>query len=455
MRREKGRRATVCCAVAVILMCYLVQAIDCYRLTKTERRGWREEADALGAQKGKVVFGISDGKGSGLESEGKYGKASANSSVEESYQADFIGWSKGQTYDATSREAAMGQTYDATSREAAWRRMAPFLLCGGDRMKFRVVGRGVSQLAVDQANAPPVPLSQVPPSCGYNMQRNLLSLVMMVPYDGCSVVQEGGSYVLPMRWQGIPVSLWCSKPAAPAPMTTASQTPQDPASNSQMPYASKNPDQLYAHVPQPFFFPQQMHYPYPSVAVSDPAATIKQPEMPPFQQYPLPFPPRYPYFYPPLPATTAARMATTTTTAKPEIFIPPELLLPGYKPVGPPFLWPFQLPVPAGTQTTTNGDSYPQSLQVPPNMHYFPQFVPLPQYLNNPNADLAAPTGSSDTVLHQYVPPFPQFVPQYPSNPNPDLETGSTDTLLPQAQSHNFPHFHQQVQLMPNPSLSS
>ncbi|XP_005912886.1 vegetative cell wall protein gp1 [Haplochromis burtoni] len=438
MRREKGRRASVCCAVAVILMCHLVQAIDCYRLTKTERRGGRKEADALGARKGKVVFGKSVGKGSGLESEVKYGKASTNSSVEESYQADFIGWSK-------------GQTYDTSSREAAWRRMVPLLLCGGDRMKFRVAGRGVSELAVDQANAPPVPLSQVPPNCGYNMQRNLRSLVMKVPYDGCSVVQEGGSYVLPMRWQGIPISLWCSKPAAPALMTTASQTPEDPASNSQMPYTSKNPDQLYAHVPQPFFFPQQMHYPYPSVAVSDPAEPIKQSEMPPFQQYPPPFPPLYPYFYPPLPATRAA----PTTTAKPESFIPPEFLLPDYKPVGPPFLLPFPLPVPADTETTTNADAYPHSLQRPPNVHFlsqyplFPQFVPLPQYPNNPNADLAAATGSSDTVLPQYVVPFPQFVPQYPSNPNPDLESGSTDTLLPQAQSHNFPHFHQQVQLMP------
>lgn len=254
-----------------------------------------------------------------------------------------------------------------------------------------------------------------------------------------------------MRWQGIPISLWCSKPAAPALMTTASQTPQDSASNSQMPYTSKNPDQLYAHVPQPFFFPQQMHYPYPSVPVSDPAEPIKQSEMPPFQQYPPPFPPLYPYFYPPLPATRAA----PTTTAKPESFIPQEFLLPGYKPVGPPFPLPFPLPVPADTETTTNADAYPRSLQHPPNVHFlsqyplFPQFVPLPQYPNNPNADLAAATGSSDTVLPQYVVPFPQFVPQYPSNPNPDLESGSTDTLLPQAQSHNFPHFHQQVQLMP------
>lgn len=43
-----------------------------------------------------------------------------------------------------------GQTYDTSSREAAWRRMVPLLLCGGDRMKFRVAGRGVSELAVDQ-----------------------------------------------------------------------------------------------------------------------------------------------------------------------------------------------------------------------------------------------------------------------------------------------------------------
>ncbi|XP_030608643.1 proline-rich protein 36-like [Archocentrus centrarchus] len=445
MRSEKGSSATVCLAVAVILMCYLVQIVDCYRLKKTERREGRKEVGTLGARKGKIVFGEVLGKGSGLKPEVQDGKASANSSAEDetAYQMDFAGWSK-------------GQTYDSSYREAAWRRMAPLLLCGGDRMKFRVVGRGVSQLALDQANAPPVSLTQVPSSCGYNMQRNSLSLIMMVPYDGCNVVQEGGSFVLPMRWQGIPVSLWCSKPVASALVTAAPPT-QDPASN---PYASKNPDQLYGHVPQSFFFPHQMYYPYHSAAVPEPASSIKQPEMPPFQQYPQFYSPLYPYSSLPVPTTTAPP-TTTTTTAKPETFIPPEFLLPGYTPVVPPFLWPFPVPVPAGTQTTTNVDANPQLPQLPPYMHFlshyplFPQFVPLPQFPRNPNADMVAGTGSTDTMLPQNFAPFPQFVPQYPNNLNPGSETGSMDTILPQVQSHNFPYFQPQGPLMPNPSLSS
>lgn len=93
MRREKGCRATVCLAVAVIISCYLVQAIDCYRLKKAERREGRKEVGALGAGKGKIVFGEDLGKGSGLKSDVKDGKPSVNSSAEDrtAYQADFTG----------------------------------------------------------------------------------------------------------------------------------------------------------------------------------------------------------------------------------------------------------------------------------------------------------------------------------------------------------------------------
>lgn len=35
-----------------------------------------------------------------------------------------------------------------------------------------------------------MPLSQVPPTCGYSMHKNSLALVMLVPYDGCNMVQE-------------------------------------------------------------------------------------------------------------------------------------------------------------------------------------------------------------------------------------------------------------------------
>lgn len=259
-----------------------------------------------------------------------------------------------------------------------------------------------------------------------------------------------------MRWQGIPVSLWCSKPvassmASAAPIQDPPSNPQDPPSN---PYASKNPDPLYAHLPQSFFFPRQMYYPFYSAAVPETASTMKQPEMPPFQQFPHIYSPLYPYSYPQVPTTTVAPM---TTTAKPETFSPPEFILPGYTPAIPPFLWPFTVPMPAGAQTTTN----PQSPQLTPYMHFlshyplYHQFVPLPQFPSSPNAEMVTGSGSTDIVLPQHFAPFPPFVPQYPSNPNPGLETGNMDTVLPQVQSHNFPYFQPQSPVFPNPSLSS
>ncbi|KAK9539147.1 hypothetical protein VZT92_004274 [Zoarces viviparus] len=249
---SKGRRksAALYLAAAVLLMCCLGQTIDCYRLKKTGRREGPKEADSsetIGVQEGKIVFGRVFKKGTGLESQVIDGtkKPSSNSSTEHAaaYQADFTGWSE-------------GQVQDASSREAAWRLMSPSLMCGGNKMKFSAVGPGVLQFAVEQENTSPMPLSQVPYSCGYSMLRNSLVLVMLVPYDGCNMVQEGGSYVLPMHWQGIPVSLWCRKPAAPAPTTAAPQNPQPqhpwyPPSYPVMPPQQMPPQQMPPqHVPQ-------------------------------------------------------------------------------------------------------------------------------------------------------------------------------------------------------------
>ncbi|KAJ4939676.1 hypothetical protein JOQ06_029119, partial [Pogonophryne albipinna] len=106
----------------------------------------------------------------------------------------------------------MSPTQVASPKDSSWKSMSPSLQCGSGQLKFRAVGSGASQFSVEQGNAPPMPLSQVPSTCGYSMQRNSHALVMLVPYDGCNMVQEGGSYVLPMRWQGSPVSLWLDEP---------------------------------------------------------------------------------------------------------------------------------------------------------------------------------------------------------------------------------------------------
>ncbi|KAJ4937372.1 hypothetical protein JOQ06_001935, partial [Pogonophryne albipinna] len=130
----------------------------------------------------------------------------------------------------------MSPTQGASPKDSSWMSMSPSLQCGLGLMKFRAVEPGASQFAVEQGNAPPMPLSQVPSTCGYSMQRNSHALVMLVPYDGCNMVQEGGSYVLSMRWQGIPVSLWCSKPAAPPASKMTS--PHSPVEQLDEPVAS-------------------------------------------------------------------------------------------------------------------------------------------------------------------------------------------------------------------------
>ncbi|XP_056277565.1 RING finger protein 44-like [Pseudoliparis swirei] len=239
----------------------------------------------IGVREGKIVFGRVFKKGSGLESQVLDGtkKPSSNASMEDEadYQADFTGWSE-------------GQVQDTASIEEAWKVMSPSLHCGADQLKFSAVGPGTSRFAVEQRNGSPMPLNQVPRSCGYGMQKNPLGLVLLVPYDGCNVVQEGGSYVLPMRWQGIPVLLWCRKPAAPSPTTAAQQNPQH-----QTPH--------YPHVtpPPPHVMPlPPPHQGVPNVMHRMHSFTLPIPQVQPLsypQVQPLSYPRVQPQVYPLVP----------------------------------------------------------------------------------------------------------------------------------------------------------
>ncbi|XP_054452700.1 protein piccolo-like [Anoplopoma fimbria] len=340
MRKGKKKSAAFYLAAAV-LTCYLAQTIDCYRLRKTKTRGWQKEADAaktIDVQDGEIVFGRGFEKGSVVDGTKK---TSSNASVEDeaAYQADYAGWSKGQAQDASSKEAS--------SKEAAWKHMSPTLQCGGDQLKFRVVGPGDSQFAVEQGNAPPMPLSQVPSTCGYGINRNSLWLIMSVPYNGCNIVQEGGSYVLPMRWQGIPVSLSCPKPAAPAPQNQQPQKPWYLPSIPHMPEGHKNPDNSR-------YFSHYMQFPkYPTV----PDHYHQHPFMAP---HPLPKP-----------------ETTTPTKLEPQKFP----YMDHYHQH--PFMAPHPLPKP---ETTTPTKPEPQ--QFPHMDHYHQHPSPFPK------PETTTPTGS-------------------------------------------------------------
>ncbi|XP_038574014.1 histone-lysine N-methyltransferase 2B-like isoform X3 [Micropterus salmoides] len=354
----KGKRATVYWAAVVILVCYLVHMIDCYRLKKTQRQHGQKKADAaktVAVQEGKIVFGRVFKNGSAIGS--RVLKADASMEGGAVYQADsagsLSGWPK-------------GQSPDLGFREAAWRRMAASLQCGGDQLKFRAVGPGVSQFTVDQGTAPPMLLSQVPSSCGYSMQRNSLALVMLVPYDGCNVVKEGGSYVLPMHWQGVPVSLWCPTTATPQPVPT--YTPSNPETlqtTTEKPVTAQSP-------PYPAFFPP--FYPFPPAPPTTTAApTTTTPANPTWPQYPqyVKYPPLVPPFYPfpPAPPTTTAA-PTTTTPANPTW---PQYVK--YPPLFPPF-YPFP---PAPTTTAA-----PTTTTAKPAWHQFPQYAKYPLFFPHP-----------------------------------------------------------------------
>ncbi|XP_038574017.1 uncharacterized protein LOC119902132 isoform X2 [Micropterus salmoides] len=327
----KGKRATVYWAAVVILVCYLVHMIDCYRLKKTQRQHGQKKADAaktVAVQEGKIVFGRVFKNGSAIGS--RVLKADASMEGGAVYQADSAGL---HSLEGSLSGWPKGQSPDLGFREAAWRRMAASLQCGGDQLKFRAVGPGVSQFTVDQGTAPPMLLSQVPSSCGYSMQRNSLALVMLVPYDGCNVVKEGGSYVLPMHWQGVPVSLWCPTTATPQPVPT--YTPSNPETlqtTTEKPVTAQSP-------PYPAFFPP--FYPFPPAPPTTTAAptttTPANPTWPQYVKYPPLFPPFYPF--PPAPPTTTAA-PTTTTPANPTWPQYPQYVK--YPPLFPPF-YPFLL----------------------------------------------------------------------------------------------------------------
>lgn len=81
----------------------------------------------------------------------------------------------------------------------------------------------------------PLSLAKLPSSCGYTIRSTQSSLVLVAPYDGCFVIMEVGflwsehsadltsasirvhvclwlqenSYVLPLRWWGLPVKMSC------------------------------------------------------------------------------------------------------------------------------------------------------------------------------------------------------------------------------------------------------
>ncbi|XP_068434433.1 uncharacterized protein [Clinocottus analis] len=68
-------------------------------------------------------------------------------------------------------------------------------------------------------NESSVPLSQLPPQCGYSVQTTWRDLSLMARYDACHVTQEADRYTLHLLWRGTPVQMSCPAPQI-LPQTT-------------------------------------------------------------------------------------------------------------------------------------------------------------------------------------------------------------------------------------------
>ncbi|XP_018942283.1 uncharacterized protein LOC109070142 [Cyprinus carpio] len=91
--------------------------------------------------------------------------------------------------------------------------------CSNDSMILHVPGRRMPHFMVDRGEESPVPLSEMPASCGFSLKRARRDVSLVAPYRGCHVRKQGGSYILPLIIMGAPVQMSC--PVSP-PLPTVS-----------------------------------------------------------------------------------------------------------------------------------------------------------------------------------------------------------------------------------------
>ncbi|KAI7809141.1 hypothetical protein IRJ41_000406 [Triplophysa rosa] len=106
--------------------------------------------------------------------------------------------------------------------EAKLKRLGPSVHCGNDAMTLRVPGPRMPHFLVDRGVGSPVPLSEIPASCGISVKRVRRDVTFSVPFHGCPVRQQRGSYILSLILMGAPVQASCPESS---PLPTVSCLP--------------------------------------------------------------------------------------------------------------------------------------------------------------------------------------------------------------------------------------
>ncbi|XP_061550395.1 proline-rich protein 36-like [Phycodurus eques] len=395
-------------AAALILACCLVHTVDCYRLKKADKRKYAPE----GFRRGKIVLGKVSHGDPVLD-----GEVKANISVEDgaAYQADSAGgWGINPV-----------PLQQPESLEASWRRLTS-LQCGDNHMKLRVKPPGLSHLSVLQApNAAPLPLPLVPLNCGYNMHRNSLGFLMYVPYGGCYILQQAGSYVLPMHWQGVPVTLICTKHAptdVPKPTTLL---PSDPV-------VTRGPN--VSQVPKWLAVSKNPGPPLKIWSQNEPRSLVQFPPLSPRSSSGLLSPMvQSPH---PVPYLPKWQPAVHSPVSHPGLQKPPVLQDPFFNFKLPPPQNPVvsQYPVMPHVPYVHN---YPRPYQVPQTMGQYPFFNPYlwPFPGHHPKARNPSQKGSTKPATLSKFPYFP-----HPSIPPMQTTRALTTTVAPATDTTLLPY---------------
>ncbi|XP_060900159.1 uncharacterized protein LOC132978843 [Labrus mixtus] len=138
--------------------------------------------------------------------------------IDTGYQAD-MGW--GESKQPDGRDHGLSRQRRDYAAVKHLLQMEPKVECTGNSMKLQVLDAAStpgSLLFVDRGSRlSPLPLSNLPASCGYSIRSTLRDLVLVAPYDGCFVALEEDTYVLPLRWGGLPVKMSCPLMKQPSP----------------------------------------------------------------------------------------------------------------------------------------------------------------------------------------------------------------------------------------------
>ncbi|XP_043107631.1 uncharacterized protein LOC122353821 [Puntigrus tetrazona] len=86
---------------------------------------------------------------------------------------------------------------------------SPSVQCSNDSMILRIPGSRTPNVLVDRGEESPVPLLEMPASCGFSLKRVRRDLSFVAPYRGCNVRRQGGNFVLPLIIMGTRTQISC------------------------------------------------------------------------------------------------------------------------------------------------------------------------------------------------------------------------------------------------------